>query len=177
MEETLRERKNPIARIFTQFTYYKYFYEITLIFVLLVVCFILSLLTPHFLTTSNMLNILQQVSITAIVAFGMAFVIISQGIDLSVGAGIALVGIPVATIIIEGGGSPAYMALGIISGILLGALIGFINGVNIVHLKMAPFYRHPGDDVDLPWSSSSRLLKGSLSLDCPRATFSSGTDL
>jgi ribose transport system permease protein len=125
--------------IFRRFAYHKYFYEITLVLVLLFVSFVLSFLSPYFLTTQNLLNVLQQVSITAIIAFGMAFVIISQGIDLSVGAGIALVGIPVASIIIEGGGTPISIVLGILSGVALGAVIGFINGLNIVYLKMAPF--------------------------------------
>ena len=131
--------KKTIQGSIKKFTYHKYFYEITLFVVLLVISFIVSFLTPYFLTTQNILNVFQQVSITAIVAFGMAFVIISQGIDLSVGAGIALVGVPVATIIIEGGGTPLSLALGILSGIALGAVIGLINGINIVYLKMAPF--------------------------------------
>lgn len=138
MKNNSREKKSVFSFL-KGFTYHKYFYEITLLLVLFVVSFIISLLTPYFLTTQNILNIFQQVSITAIVAFGMAFVIISQGIDLSVGAGIALVGIPVATIIIEGGGTPLSFVLGISSGIALGALIGLINGINIVYLKMAPF--------------------------------------
>jgi ribose transport system permease protein len=136
--ETVCERTS-VAALLRRFTYHKYFYEIMLTLVLVLVCFVLSLLTPYFLTVQNLMNVLQQVSITAIVAFGMAFVIISQGIDLSVGAAIALVGIPVASVIIAGDGSPAFIALGILSGVALGVLVGFINGINIVHLKMAPF--------------------------------------
>jgi len=139
VEDTIHETKKPIIRFFKQFTYHKYFHEITLLMVLIIVSFILSLLTPYFLTTRNLLIVLQQVSITTIIAFGMAFVIISQGIDLSVGAAIALIGLPVAKIIIAGGGDPLFFAIGILSGILLGALIGFVNGLNIVYLKMAPF--------------------------------------
>jgi ribose transport system permease protein len=138
MEASMREKKK-VTSFLQQFTYHKYFYEITLVLVLMLVSFVLSLLTPHFLTVSNILNILQQVSITAILAFGLSFVIISQGIDLSVGAAIALVGIPVAKIIIAGGGSSSSIALGIVSGIGIGAIIGAINGINIVYLKMAPF--------------------------------------
>ncbi|MEJ2163938.1 MAG: ABC transporter permease [Desulfobacterales bacterium] len=133
------ENKNSLISGLKQFTYHKYFHEITLVIVLIIISVVLSFLTPHFLTSSNLLIVLQQVSITTIIAFGMAFVIISQGIDLSVGAAISLVGLPVAVIIIAGEGSPMFIALGILSGITLGALIGFINGLNIVYLRMAPF--------------------------------------
>ena len=52
---------------------------------LFVLCLIFWILTPHFLTLANLLNIAQQTSINAIIAVGMTFVIISAGIDLSVG--------------------------------------------------------------------------------------------
>ncbi len=60
---------------------------------LVVLCGVLWALTPHFLTVSNLLNIAQQTSINAIVAVGMTFVIISGGIDLSVGSIVALSGV------------------------------------------------------------------------------------
>ena len=60
---------------------------------LLVLCAVLWALTPHFLTVSNLLNIAQQTSINAIVAAGMTFVILSGGIDLSVGSIVALSGV------------------------------------------------------------------------------------
>jgi len=137
--ELLKDDENPILKALKKFTYHKYFHEITLVVVLIIISIVLSFLTPYFLTTRNLLIVLQQVSITTIIAFGMAFVIISQGIDLSVGAAISLVGLPIATIIIAGEGKPLFMAIGILSGIALGALIGFVNGINIVYLKIAPF--------------------------------------
>ncbi|HJU42363.1 MAG TPA: hypothetical protein VJ691_06090, partial [Vicinamibacterales bacterium] len=60
---------------------------------LVLLCAILWILTPHFLTVSNLLNVAQQTSINAIVAAGMTFVIISGGIDLSVGSIVALSGV------------------------------------------------------------------------------------
>jgi len=56
-------------------------------------CLLLWILTPHFLTVSNLLNVLEQTSINAIVAVGMTYVIISGGIDLSVGSILALAGV------------------------------------------------------------------------------------
>ena len=60
---------------------------------LVVLCGVLSVLTPYFLTVSNLLNIAEQTSINAIVAVGMTFVILSGGIDLSVGSIVALSGV------------------------------------------------------------------------------------
>ena len=76
---------------------------------LLVLCAVLWALTPHFLTVSNLLNIAQQTSINAIVAVGMTFVIISGGIDLSVGSIVALSGVVLGSLL--QGGQPLLVAL------------------------------------------------------------------
>ena len=67
--------------------------------------FVLSLLSPHFLTTENLLNITRQVAVNAILATGMTFVIISAGIDLSVGSVLALSGCVMAIALNAGGGN------------------------------------------------------------------------
>ena len=96
---------------------------------LVILCAVLWALTPHFLTVSNLLNIAQQTSINAIVAAGMTFVIISGGIDLSVGSIVALSGVVLGTLL--HGGQPAAIAIpgalmvGIAAGLLNGALISF----------------------------------------------------
>ncbi len=88
---------------------------------------ILWVLTPHFLTVSNLLNVAQQTSINAIVAVGMTFVIISGGIDLSVGSIVALSGVVLGSLL--QGGQPlavalaAALAVGIACGLLNGALV------------------------------------------------------
>ena len=64
---------------------------------LFVLAVILWILTPHFLTISNLLNIAQQTSINAIIAVGMTFVIITAGIDLSVGSIMAFSGVVLAS--------------------------------------------------------------------------------
>ena len=69
----------------------------------------LWVLTPHFLTVSNLLNIAQQTSINAIVAVGMTFVILSGGIDLSVGSIVALSGVVLGAAL--QGGQPLPVAL------------------------------------------------------------------
>ena len=90
---------------------------------------VLWALTPHFLTVSNLLNIAQQTSINAIVAAGMTFVIISGGIDLSVGSIVAVSGVVLGTLLHDGQPAaiaiPAALLVGVAAGLLNGALISF----------------------------------------------------
>ena len=92
-----------------------------------VLCAILWALTPHFLTVSNLLNVAQQTSINAIVAVGMTFVIISGGIDLSVGSIVALSGVVLGALLQAGQplavALAAALAVGIACGLLNGALV------------------------------------------------------
>jgi ribose/xylose/arabinose/galactoside ABC-type transport system permease subunit len=96
---------------------------------LVILCAVLWALTPHFLTVSNLLNIAQQTSINAIVAAGMTFVIISGGIDLSVGSIVALSGVVLGTLLHDGHpvaiAIPAALLAGVAAGLLNGALISF----------------------------------------------------
>jgi ribose transport system permease protein len=91
---------------------------------LVVLCAVLWALTPHFFTVSNLLNIAQQTSINAIVAVGMTFVILSGGIDLSVGSILAVAGVVVGTLLHEGQPLPIAMAAAIVVGIACGGANG-----------------------------------------------------
>ncbi len=96
---------------------------------LVVLCAVLWALTPHFLTVSNLLNIAQQTSINAIVAAGMTFVILSGGIDLSVGSIVAVAGVVLGTLLQDGQPLPiaiaASLAAGVACGVANGALISW----------------------------------------------------
>ena len=94
---------------------------------LVLLCAILWILTPHFLTVSNLLNVAQQTSINAIVAAGMTFVIISGGIDLSVGSIVALSGVALGAML--QGGQPIPIAIA--GSVAVGVLCGFVNGLLI----------------------------------------------
>lgn len=102
---------------------------------LLLIVVIISIMSPSFLTMSNLLNVLRQVSINALIAFGMTFVILTGGIDLSVGSILALTGAVTAGMM-SGGLDPI---LAMILGVLLGVLLGAINGLIIAKGKVAPF--------------------------------------
>lgn len=104
-----------------------------ILFVLLLVILVFSIMAPNFRTLSNLVVILRQVSILSIVSVGMALVLISGGIDLSVGAQIAMVGVVTSLSAVNWGISPV---LSLIIGLALGALIGFVNGVIITSTRM-----------------------------------------
>jgi ribose transport system permease protein len=100
-----------------------------------VLCAILWALTPHFLTVSNLLNVAQQTSINAIVAVGMTFVIISGGIDLSVGSIVALSGVVLGALL--QGGQPLAVALA--AALAVGLACGLLNGALVSVGGLPPF--------------------------------------
>jgi len=102
---------------------------------LLALCIVLWAATPHFLTVSNLLNVLEQTSINAIVAVGMTFVIISGGIDLSVGSVLALAGIALASGLEDGVPAPAAIVLALATG----TTCGLANGLLITFGRLPPF--------------------------------------
>lgn len=102
---------------------------------LALLCLLLWTLTPHFLTVSNLINVLQQTSIIAIVAVGMTFVIITAGIDLSVGSVIALSGVVLGSVLATG--VPPLIAGAI--ALATGFLCGLANGLLISYGRLPAF--------------------------------------
>ena len=103
---------------------------------LVVLCLDLQLAQPVFLTSSNLLNVLQQISTNFVIAIGMTFVIISGGIDLSVGSNIAVTGLLMA-IMMKNWGVGVLPTL--IVSLVFAGLIGLINGALIAFLNLPPF--------------------------------------
>lgn len=104
------------------------------IFVGFVVLFIVaSFISDAFFTVNNLMNVLRQLSYNSIIAVGMTFVILTGGIDLTVGSVVALVSVLIASM----QGMPAIVA--VLAGLLVGLAVGFINGIFIVKRKLQPF--------------------------------------
>ncbi|WP_245917520.1 ABC transporter permease [Bacillus canaveralius] len=103
--------------------------------VLLALVFIISLTNAKFLTMYNFLNIFRQVSINGLIAFGMTFVILTGGIDLSVGAILGLAGMIMGIMI--SGGTPDVIAIPTV--LAIGALLGLFNGVLISKVNLQAF--------------------------------------
>ena len=107
-----------------------------------------AIIEPRFLSSINLFNVMRQVSITGLLAVGMTFVILTAGIDLSVGSLVAFAGL-VAAAVAKGGlenrftvgeGGVGYgWALAALAAIAVGLLCGWLQGVAITRLKVPPF--------------------------------------
>ena len=102
---------------------------------LVALCLVLWITTPYFLTVSNLLNVVEQTSINAIVAVGMTFVILSAGIDLSVGSIVALAGVVLGTLLRAGHPAAVAVALALATGVAC----GLVNGALISWGGLPPF--------------------------------------
>jgi ribose/xylose/arabinose/galactoside ABC-type transport system permease subunit len=102
---------------------------------LVFLCLLLTALTRHFLTVSNLLNVMEQTSINAVIALGMTFVILTGGIDLSVGSLVALSGVVLASALQSG----LPLPLALLVGVLTGAFGGLVNGSLVTLGRLPPF--------------------------------------
>lgn len=103
---------------------------------LVALCVVLSFATSAFLTSKNIMNVLQQISTNGMIAFGMTYVILLGGIDLSVGSVVALSGVMSMALMARSGWGlvPALLA-----GVLIGTAIGLIDGFFITKVNMPAF--------------------------------------
>ncbi|NPV52014.1 MAG: ABC transporter permease [Firmicutes bacterium] len=114
-----------------------------IIIVFIVLCLMLSAISPYFFTEKNIMNVLRQTSINGLLSIGMTFVILTGGIDLSVGSILAFAGIVGASF-----SSSAFTALGnhiypaqfsFFISLLVGITLGLVNGACIAKWKIPPF--------------------------------------
>ncbi len=101
--------------------------------VLVLLLIIASLVSPTFATSTNLLNVLRQMAITGVIGIGMTMVMLTGGIDLSVGAVVALVSVLIA------GFQGHETVVVVLLGLLAGAVVGLINGVGVVIGRLQPF--------------------------------------
>ena len=101
----------------------------------LLLCVIIAFVTPRFLTLSNLSNVFTQVSVNAIIAVGMTFVILNNGIDLSVGSILAITG-AVAAYLMKSTGN---ILISIVISLVLGTTIGLLNGLLITKGRLQAF--------------------------------------
>ena len=113
----------------------KYMSELTTVIALIILMAVITIINSNFLTANNLLNLLLQVTSNALIAFGMTFVILTGGIDLSVGSILALSSALTAGLL--GSGMPVTLA--ILISLILGYILGMMNGLLISYGKLAPF--------------------------------------
>lgn len=113
-----------------------------LLIAMAVLLLLFGLWVPNFLHHENMLDLVQQVSVNAIMAFGMTLVILIGGIDLSVGALLALVGTTTVYVLTKGGSdaqSLSWMFVAVLAGLCVAGGFGTFNGLCAAKTKMPPF--------------------------------------
>ena len=108
---------------------------LSILIFLFIMSTIFSILTPNFLTFSNIINIVRQITVISLLAFGMNFVILIGGIDLSIGSVVASSAMVAGVVHLSTGS----FFLTITAAILSGTIVGFINGVIITKLKIPDF--------------------------------------
>ncbi|MCR4830961.1 MAG: ABC transporter permease [Pseudobutyrivibrio sp.] len=109
--------------------------KLGIVWALILLCIVASIVSPNFRTAKNFINVVRNVSINGIIAVGMSFVILTGGIDLSVGASVNLVAAVTALGFIHG--LPPVVAC--LLGLSCGALVGFLNGIGITKGGVPPF--------------------------------------
>jgi len=110
--------------------------QMGLILALFFIGAVLSFSNPNFLTTANLINVVRQISINGILAVGVTFVLLTGGVDLSLGSLVALSGVVAASF-----AHPAQfpIVVPVLAGIAAGAICGLCNGVITTRGKVAPF--------------------------------------
>ena len=96
---------------------------------------VVSILNPSFLSPKNIMNILRQTSVNAVIAAGMTFVILTGGIDLSVGSILGISGAVCASILVSG----QNVVIAVLAALVVGVVVGFLNGFIISKGKLQPF--------------------------------------
>lgn len=110
--------------------------ELALAGLLLIICISLSIKEPNFLSPNNLKNMANLIGMYGILGVGVAVVIVTGGIDLSVGSSCALLGVLLSLGLAQAGGSPIIVLPGVI---LVGGLLGWVHGLLITKLKLQPF--------------------------------------
>jgi ribose transport system permease protein len=115
----------------------EYRVELAMLGALALLCVVLSVVAPNFLTAGNLRNVLWQVTAIGIIAIGQTFVILTGGIDLSVG-GIAALSAMAGGLLMTANGEER-VAVGLLATLLIGLIVGTANGLIIAYGRLAPF--------------------------------------
>lgn len=108
-----------------------------ILWVMIALIIVMSLISPTFLTSTNLINVVKQASITTIIGVGMTFVLVTGGIDLSVGSIMAFAGTLAASMAVADKNLPIIVS--ILTGMAIGTLCGLINGIGVAYIGFPPF--------------------------------------
>lgn len=137
------EKKNTVKKLLNNPNFRSYS---GIILVIIVVCIFMTFRSPNFMTYNNIMNILRQIAVYGILACGMAFAMMTGGIDLTVGSTAGVSGAIVAKLMVE---SSVPLIPAILISLLIGALIGLICGAIIAWTGIPPFIMTLGFQITL----------------------------
>ncbi|MCE3028425.1 ABC transporter permease [Salinicola sp. DM10] len=131
-KKTLSDRLGPVAQRYG------------ILIALIVLCVVLSIVSDNFLSSRNVINVLRQTSINGILAIGMTFVILTRGIDLSVGSVVALAGVVSASFATTAAsgfipGAPYMPLVPLAVGLLTGIAVGSLSGLAVARYAVPAF--------------------------------------
>jgi ribose transport system permease protein len=139
--------------------------ELSMFGALVLMCIALTISNPDFAGQSNAINTLRQISMLGIYAIGSGFVIVTGGIDLSVGSVVGLTGVIIAKISSQAqGGLGHSLALGIVVALVVAVLVGLAQGLLITRLKLQPFIVTLGGMLLIRGISQTVVQGGTLSM-------------
>ncbi|HEX8351719.1 MAG TPA: ABC transporter permease, partial [Pyrinomonadaceae bacterium] len=134
MSEAVRDR---VASLGGRYLTRRRLAEYVIVAAIVVEAAVFASIAPQFLSVPNLVNVALSIAITGILAVGMTMVILTGGIDLSVGSVVALAGV-VAAMLAAAGGSGG-VALGVAAALGIGLGVGLFNGVVVAHFRVPPF--------------------------------------
>ena len=137
------EKKNTVKKLLNNPNFRSYS---GIILVIVVVCIFMTFRSPNFMTYNNIMNILRQIAVYGILACGMAFAMMTGGIDLTVGSTAGVSGAIVAKLMVE---SSVSLIPAILISLLIGALIGLVCGAIIAWTGIPPFIMTLGFQITL----------------------------
>lgn len=106
-----------------------------ILWALILICIIAAVISPNFLRPANIVNVVRSVSLNGIIAMGMTFVVLTGGVDLSVGSIVGVVAVACA-MLLQRGVSPVIT---VAAGLMIGIGLGLINGIGVTVGRLAPF--------------------------------------
>ena len=127
--------KGKVSNVSGNGTLLKNLKAMGILWALILICIIAAIISPNFLRPANIVNVVRSVSLNGIIAMGMTFVVLTGGVDLSVGSTVGVVAVSAAIMMQKG----IHPVVTIAASLLIGIVLGLINGIGVTVGKLAPF--------------------------------------
>ena len=127
--------KGKVSNVSGNGTLLKNLKAMGILWALILICIIAAIISPNFLRPANIVNVVRSVSLNGIIAMGMTFVVLTGGVDLSVGSTVGVVAVSAAIMMQK----RIHPVVTIAASLLIGIVLGLINGIGVTVGKLAPF--------------------------------------